>query len=1289
MRKTVQRKKARSKKPAGKRGKSSKSTGKSKRARRTAAGGRPLAAAVFDPAKLEIQSRLEAAAFERLTPGLNLSAADVAPSPLPPGQIRFRLLRPEDLLVMEIETTDLQFESPSPQDAADGGAPHLVPSGSKGGLLTAVFGYQHAAEKALFEVNDVPGPPEPGDDIPIAARAAHKSRLVFRVPKGERIAFSIDGIVAAMSRLEMAVAPVATPRPAKTIGSIPIGAALIELASGLGLVADQDGQLFLQQIASTRSAARTRARSGARSARKQAVSTASLIAAAQAMHDLRARASQASIVDARAGTGHIVSADGRSIGLVPSKLPPGFVFRGTKPREPNAGETAIEAPFRLFISPSALNGWIHARKAVAAPADEMRIELWHSRLGVRSVATNGDVTIDERNQPQKIIRAIWARDLEAQPIPTASSITDPFRQSLDGLSRVNLVRQSSETFTRPTIIPEPVTARGLALSSNGAWLDLFGQWDTTLYVNRLNFPILSWDHLATMGRDQYVRVAHAGYLFPFGHKAVLVQITERKIKEASTPHARMYQRKFIVVSEPTKYYTGRDLPFSEVRLDPLVTPDLKDPLTLPATEALQSDQLFWPNDANGLFRWKLHARDQEGKAVRLHAPLLFVAEGFSKPSTNNKIITGYAEFGRNVVAGDGQSIAYAPPLKSGDTANETVTLNFTGTPQTSAATPRLLEASVILPAMRHLTPASPATAVEYSPIYLGGGFGGASNAGDIFLQLKTPTTITFGSTEHSGGFIQPNINLSALSRVIGLAGDSATVAANKFDPVAFLGNALPKLFGLFKLVDLLQAIGLDLSKAPSFITETLNRIAGLLDDLAKLEGALADAAAITNGAAAAQYNNLKTQVATQLPKLQTGIADLLSLNGAGSLADVTAKVKAPLDALATMATALQSAIAAFPTSPGVKTRLERLSNALNPVLADAGILNDILSFVNGLNPGGGEFRGRLEWQPRLSNWPPNSSNNDAVFLPAPDGLTLAVEVRASAKGAAGVDVFAELRDFSLQLMPGAPLVRAEFTRIAFRGGSGRKPEVDVVFKGLEFVGFLSFIETLKQLIPLDGFSDPPFLEVSTEGVTAGFTISLPNVAIGVFSLTNLSLNADTRIPFLGKSVTVGFSFCTRERPFTLAVAFLGGGGFFGIRLSPQKLEVLEMSLEFGAIVALDFGVASGSVSAMAGVYIRLEGDAGSLTGYFRVRGEVDVLSLISACIELYMSLTYEFDTGKMIGHAEISVTVKVLFFSGSVKISCERKFAGSNGDPTVAQMLDVQADGSSKPWDNYCLAFAA
>ena len=70
---------------------------------------------------------------------------------------------------------------------------------------------------------------------------------------------------------------------------------------------------------------------------------------------------------------------------------------------------------------------------------------------------------------------------------------------------------------------------------------------------------------------------------------------------------------------------------------------------------------------------------------------------------------------------------------------------------------------------------------------------------------------------------------------------------------------------------------------------------------------------------------------------------------------------------------------------------------------------------------------------------------------------------------------------------------------------------------------------------------------------------------------------------------------------------------------------------------------------MIGIYMRLEGDKGSLTGYFRLRGEVDVLGLISAAIELYLSLTYQFDTGKMSGQA-ITVQVKVLVFSGSVKI---------------------------------------
>jgi hypothetical protein len=141
-------------------------------------------------------------------------------------------------------------------------------------------------------------------------------------------------------------------------------------------------------------------------------------------------------------------------------------------------------------------------------------------------------------------------------------------------------------------------------------------------------------------------------------------------------------------------------------------------------------------------------------------------------------------------------------------------------------------------------------------------------------------------------------------------------------------------------------------------------------------------------------------------------------------------------------------------------------------------------------------------------------------------------------------------------------------------------------------------------------------------------------------------------------------------------------------LGPDRLLVLELCLEAGATLSVDFGVASGSISAMVGIYMRLEGDAGSLAGYFRLRGEVDVLGLISASIELYLELHYDFPTGKMIGRAKLTIKVEVLFFSASVTIEAERRLAGSNGDPNFIDVMGLEPDGTSPAWSDYCLAFA-
>lgn len=107
-----------------------------------------------------------------------------------------------------------------------------------------------------------------------------------------------------------------------------------------------------------------------------------------------------------------------------------------------------------------------------------------------------------------------------------------------------------------------------------------------------------------------------------------------------------------------------------------------------------------------------------------------------------------------------------------------------------------------------------------------------------------------------------------------------------------------------------------------------------------------------------------------------------------------------------------------------------------------------------------------------------------------------------------------------------------------------------------------------------------------------------------------------------------------------------------------------------------------------GFRLRLEGDEGLFTAYFRIRGEVNVLGLISASITLELSLSYDMSRDKLHGRASLVVEVEVLFFSASVEIVVERQAGGgSRGDPTMLDMLPPDAGGEDY-WATYCNAFA-
>lgn len=951
------------------------------------------------------------------------------------------------------------------------------------------------------------------------------------------------------------------------------------------------------------------------------------------------------------------------------------------PELPTDLETAIEAPYHLVVSPSARGAFRHSATPVG-PDD--RSELWRTHLTVRQA----DGTFDDEDADQRIVRALWNRDSE-QPAPG-------FDQPLITFDRDAIVEQTHGG--NPGNAATPLLVSNLSLSSLGAWFDWKQSWE---------FPanIVDYRHQAFMGRDGYVRVAYPGLLFPFGHRCFLVKITEREIKHRDTPIAYLWQRWFIILRQPTRTYPATDLdnPFGRVTLSPLVTPDIDKPP--------ENAQPFVPSRNGVPFPFTLTTADRGGETRSWAAPLVFVQAGRDGPQTFvfNAENASPRYFPVRQIQGRGQTLAVAKPVKAGDTSVEVAHLIFDGEIDSASVTSRpiLTEARAVVPSMRHLAPQAPAVDLVFAKPYLSAGLPdrllgakpvpGAPNAGELILALKSaPAAVDFTSgSDRAGGFVAPNLSVQGISRALGAVGESGNGPSpfdtGAFDPATFLSGAMPKLFGLFSLLDLLAVAGFD--EAPAFVSDALDAVTKLLTEAQRLKSALDDAqsrlaAEVTeaaHGGAQAVAQHAKDQLDTHIGTLNAHLDALI-----GAVEGLPANPDSVSNAAVALAGDLQPLLDAIGV-PGVPAAVR---SALEKPVQTLTTLTDIAKDAAGLaqmlqGAAGGQVTARLAWRPAITPWGLPGAPN--IFKPKDThALHIDVEVRASASAPPAVDIVAEIVDFDLNLIGDgdAGLMRLMFRRVGFHAGSAGKPEVDVVFGGIGFLGPLSFVDRLRELIPFDGFSDPPYVDVAPDGVTAGFDITLPNVSIGVFSLENISLGADARVPFLGDAMTVGFHFCAKDAPFRLTVMCVGGGGWLVLRASPKGLVLLELGLEACASLSVDLGVASGSVSISVGVYLRLEADKGLFTAYFRIRGEVDVLGLISASITLELTLTYHFETGKLIGRASLVVEIEILFFSASVEISVERKLAGSKGDPTMYQVMPPDADGMNADWAEYCGAFA-
>jgi hypothetical protein len=1256
--------------------------------------------------------KLDPRAPDDETPAMVLSSAAAA------------MVRPEDLLVLIF-----QFDGMTVKAGPGGKA--SVERSSPNAHIIVWFQPQNISEQAFFETDPSypvtkgkPGDPDAGHEgsavnptpyaPPVMARMAGLSRLSFKVPpEVSTLDCTLETLLKYCGEFDMNVAPHALPPKAANW-------ALVEFLPSTGLI-KYAGNSFRKQIDVTRIS-----EPGAASMAKVASSSS------------RMTRSQGLIVAAR---GNVVSKtqkmEVQTSGLkisdasLEAKISASYAVElAAHPplRAPLPTETSIEAPYRLYISPNRFGAWAHSNSAVRG-ARTGRTELWHTRLGVRD-----GTKVDEQEEQYRTIRAIWTPDMKpGDPLNIPDHNTHPFRMTLDSADRINIVNLSSNfNISTPAIgggkrgsyEPLPIAVNRLMLSSMGAWMDVRGTWPADKLPDALS--VEEWRHRGTMGRDHYVRVVYAGFLFPFGHRASLVKVTERKLQ----PHpanpavkvAYLRQRMYIVVRETEKAFRAsgkvmKDLlsgepginvdlqmPFETVRITTLVTPNLDPPEDSDLIDG-KGQSAFWPRVATKDFQFHMVMKDVGGNNVELTMPLVFVGKEENDRSpyessllpTIGKEYEKAANIDRRRRPLSGQQVAYAESTKPGDTTFESDAVIFgVQVPDKpvfdgiSTKQPRFFpvvrRAEIAIPAAKHLIGKNDPTHVEFAPVFLKDGFVG-SNKGEVFFQMIAGKELSLDfnrSGDKSGGLVKPNMKISALSRLAGpIAGDNAVQkfgVEGKFNPEDFFksfGGIQAKLFGVIDLWTIIDEIGLgDLDLVPKFITEALDVVEGFLQDIQKFLGYIDE------------VKNAGGQIKTLVENLKGDIEAILATS---DLTQIPGKIDTFIGHLNSFPGGYISIPKTSAIQDAARREAEKYLNRFRD-LANTGaeFVNAVKNFADAIEMAR-EMKVKFEWRPAIHDW--GFPSQPPLFLANNDGkpatFLISVEMRAKTSGSAdpSMNIICSLENFTLDMLAPASFIKLYFSKLQFLASPGKKMDVNVELAKIEFVGCLSFVEALRSLIPLDGFSDPPAIDISMEGIKASFSLALPNIAFGVFSLQNLSLGAGFTIPFIGDPLSVSFNFCTRENPFLLTVSMIGGGGYFGLTLDPGGVQLLEAAFEFGASLALDFGVASGEVHIMAGIYFKMEGKDATLSGYLRIGGSVDVLGIITASIELKMELIYEFASGKCTGRATLTIEVEVLFFSASVEISCERKFAGSNGDPSFRQLMEPQ--GEYKPWDEYCEAFAA
>lgn len=918
--------------------------------------------------------------------------------------------------------------------------------------------------------------------------------------------------------------------------------------------------------------------------------------------------------------------------LAPNALPPGAT-EGPGLAQPSDKQTALELPTGLILSPDASGGWMHELDPIE---HEGRYELWQTRLGERSTDEQGAVTV--RPSQDRTARVIWTPD---PAIPFLNSLKSADRRDIAQLTSDftlphppswatgNFVRRAMWLFRLRTAglpssyMPRPVAVRRLMLSALGAWANLESAWDYPTIIpgqnDGLGFPQLALEQW--LHRTSQGRDQYVRTV----EKAFLCDVANRA--SIVTITEREFQPTLVRTDHTPQGAVAIFGSVAYLRQRVYVVPQEreKDYGALSASYAHES-------------------REQPLRRMRITTDITPALD----PTDFTKAfwpVVGGQDFKFKFVGEDwdGRTVTFERPLlviplRAVRSASDWAQIN-----QQYNSIATLWRRTVDLGSQA--VAFAPSEADDPGKTHL--------KSGSIVFRAQPVANVNTLPPAHPPFLpevVSSRVSIPSLEQLLG----KPTSVEIEFDP-DYLQHGL--------VANANKAEVFARLKQPLALPFAADKAGGLIKPDS------------TIGALSRSMGPVGSPALMKQGAFDTSIFDKAYLLGGLKLSDILKK--------------------GVTFDPAEMKAANLLPEELEQRLADPAFMLKVPLILRrdlyppGVNPADPLARPtavevRYVWKPELApvKLPFFELGTQVAGRPAAQLVLRAMLLIPADGSSQKLTIEGRLTDFSLVF---AGAMALTFGSLTFTSRSGQKMDVSAEGLDIAFIGPLAFVSTLKDLFPSDGFSDPPYVNVDATGIMAGFSLAIPSFGVGIFSIQNIALSAQLSLPFVGKPAGVRFAISERQKPFIVTVAIFGGGGFFAIALNAGGIEQIEAAIEFGGNLSLNLGIASGGVFVMAGIYFSMTGSEVKLTGYLRCGGYLEVLGLISISIEFYLGFTYRHkDNGgdEVWGQASVKVKVKVVFFSVSVTLTVERRFAGAAGDPTFAQLVEPE------DWDAYCAAFA-